>query len=77
MDTTIRNLDEETYRRLKAHAALNGQTIGEALNQAMRAYLSSEQEVEKTGRFTDLPHEDLGEGNEDLSDRVDEILYGA
>lgn len=77
MDTTIRNLDEETYRRLKAHAALHGETIGEVLNRAMRAYLSSEQGLEKTGRFADLPHEDLGEGNEHLSESVDEILYGA
>lgn len=40
MDTTIRDLDPEAYRRLKAHAALTGKSIGEALNEAIRLYLS-------------------------------------
>ena len=40
MDTTIRNLDEAAYRELKARAALEGKTIGEAVNEAIRAYLA-------------------------------------
>ena len=31
MDRTIRNLDEEAYRELKARAALTGKTVGEKL----------------------------------------------
>jgi len=40
MDTTIRNLDEDAFRRLKARAAVEGKTIGEAMTEAMRAYAS-------------------------------------
>lgn len=40
MDTTIRNLDEQTYRSLKSHAALQGKTIGQVVNEAIRAYLA-------------------------------------
>lgn len=40
MDTTIRNLDETTYRELKARAARVGRTIGELVNDAIRAYLA-------------------------------------
>lgn len=76
MDTTIRNLDEQAYRRLKAHAALHGQTIGEAMNQAIRTYLTQQTSIEKTGRSRDIPSADLGEGSEALSEQVDESLYG-
>lgn len=41
MDTTIRNLDETVYRELKARAAVEGKTIGEAMNAAIRAYLAT------------------------------------
>ena len=41
MDTTIRNLDEALYRRLKARAALEGLTIGELVNAAIRASSSA------------------------------------
>jgi plasmid stability protein len=37
MDRTIRNLDEDVYRRLKARAALRGATVGELMNEAIRA----------------------------------------
>ena len=47
MDTTIRNLDEQTYRRLKAQAALEGKTIGEAVTEAMQVYLAQRFEVAK------------------------------
>lgn len=76
MDKTIRNLDEHAYRRLKAHAALHGLTMGEAISEAMRTYLARRPRFEKTRRFRDLPTTDLGEGNERLSEQVDEILYG-
>lgn len=40
MDSTIRNLDEGVYRRMKAHAALTGKTMGQVVNEAMEAYLA-------------------------------------
>ena len=40
MDRTIRNLDEDVYRQLKARAALRGATVGELINEAIRAWLA-------------------------------------
>ncbi len=40
MDTTIRNLDEEAYRRIKSRAALEGRTLGEAVSEAIRRYVA-------------------------------------
>jgi plasmid stability protein len=68
MDSTIRNLDERAYRELKARAALEGKTMGEAVSDAIRAYLAR--------TAPDLEPEDYPEGNERLSLEVDTILYG-
>lgn len=43
MDTTIRNLDAEAYRRIKARAALEGRTLGEAVSEAIRRYVEAEE----------------------------------
>jgi plasmid stability protein len=76
MDTTIRNLDESAYRRLKARAALTGRNIGELLNDAIRAYLARPASRPKHGSLRDLTPELYPKGNEQLSERVDAIVYG-
>jgi hypothetical protein len=38
MSTTIRKIEPSAYRRLKARAALEGKTVGEALTEAIRSY---------------------------------------
>ena len=76
MDTTIRNLDEATYRELKARAALTGKTIGELVNEAIRSYLARPERVSKRGSLRDLVPEAYPKGNERLSERVDAIVYG-
>ena len=40
MDTTIRELDDDLYRQAKAKAALMGISIGRAMNEAMRKWIS-------------------------------------
>jgi len=77
MDTTIRNLDGRAYRALKARAALAGQTIGEALNDAMRAYLARPELLPRRGSLRDLKPERYPEGTERLSEEIDAIVYGA
>lgn len=77
MDTTIRNLDPQAYRRLKARAALDGQTIGEAVNEAIRAYLSHPGPEQKGYGWEDLHPVDLPPGNERLSEEIDRVVYGA
>jgi len=75
MDTTIRNLDEGAYRELKARAALSGRTIGDLVNEAIRAYLAR---PGATGRrsIRDLTPEPYPEGMERLSEEIDAVAYG-
>jgi plasmid stability protein len=75
MDTTIRNLDEATYRELKARAALTGKTIGELVNEAIRTYLARPDIHAKRGSLRDLRPEEYPAGNERLSEEVNAIVY--
>ena len=76
MDTTIRNLDSRAYRALKARAALEGKTLGEAVNEAIRAYLGRPAGGEKRSSLSRLTPRDFPPGNERLSESVDAIVYG-
>jgi hypothetical protein len=76
MDATIRNLDEATFRALKARAALSGKTMGEMVNEAIQAYLGRPQGGPKRRSLREWVPEAYPEGNEDLSERVDQIVYG-
>lgn len=75
MDTTIRNLDETAYRELKARAAFEGKTIGQAINAAIQAYLATPDPRRKRRSLRDWPTESYPPGNERLSMEVDEA-YG-
>jgi predicted DNA-binding protein len=76
MDTTIRNLDREAYRALKAHAALTGKTIGEVVNEAIRCYLARPKALSKRRSLRNLRPESYPKGNERLSEKIDKIVYG-
>jgi plasmid stability protein len=77
VDTTIRNLDPDAYRRLKARAALTGRTVGELVNEAIRAYLARwPAEPAERRSLKDLAPEDYGEGQERLSEEIDALVYG-
>ena len=76
MDTTIRNLDEAAYRALMAWAALSGKTIGETVNEAIRAYLATVDPSQRTGSLRELRPQRYPEGNERLSQEVDTVAYG-
>lgn len=75
MDTTIRNLDADLYRKLRSRAALAGMTIGEAVSEAMRAYLARPG-IPRTGSLRDLVPEPFPDGNERLSQEIDVVVYG-
>jgi plasmid stability protein len=75
-DTTIRNLDEAAYRRLKARAALSGQTIGELVNEAIRAYLARPEPQLDGQSLADLRPVDYPAGCERLSEEIDAVVYG-
>jgi len=72
----IRNLDARAYRRVKARAALAGKTVGEALNEAMVAWLARPGAQARDGTLRDLIPEAYPKGNERLSEEVDAIVYG-
>lgn len=76
MDTTIRNLDETAYRELKARAALEGKTLGEAVNEAIRAYLATPGRHGRKRSLRDWKPEPYPPGNERLSEEIDEVVYG-
>ena len=76
MDTTIRNLDEVAYRQLKARAALSGRTIGDVVNDAIRAYLARPEPGTGQRSLADILPEDYGPGQERLSEKIDAIVYG-
>lgn len=75
MDRTIRNLDGELYHKLRARAAMAGMTIGEAVSEAMRAYLA-QPDAHKNGSLRDLVPEPFPEGTERLSEEIDAVVYG-
>lgn len=76
MDVTVRNVDDDAYRRLKARAALEDRTLGEVLTDAIEAYLEGTRSAGDTGSLADLEPVDFGPGNERLSVEHDEVLYG-
>jgi len=76
VDTTIRNLDENAYRALKARAALSGKTMGETVNEAIRVYLATVDPFQRTGSLRELRPRTYPEGNEHLSEEVDAVAYG-
>jgi hypothetical protein len=76
MDTTIRNLDENVYREFRAQAVLQGQNVGELLNEAMRAYLMRVAVNQGRSTLRNLKPEPFPEGSELLSQEVDAIVYG-
>jgi plasmid stability protein len=76
MNATIRNIDGELYRLLKARAAREGRTIGDVLNDAMRTYLRGPRSRKKRVSVVDIEPWPFPEGNERLSEQIDEILYG-
>ena len=75
MDTTVRNLDENVYRALRARAVMEGRTVGALISEAIRSYLGR-----PAGRPTSslrlLRPEAYPPGNERLSMEIDEIVYG-
>lgn len=76
MDATIRNLDEDAYRSLKAWAAYRGQTVGQALSELIRANVGSFQRPDRRGTLANLPTFKLPPGNERLSEEIDKVVYG-
>ena len=76
MDTTVRNLDPQAYRALRARAVLEGRTVGEMISEAIRVYLARGIVKPGGGTLGALRPEPYPEGNEGLSMEIDSIVYG-
>lgn len=76
MDTTVRNLDEQAYRALRARAVLEGRTVGELISEAIRAYLGGGMAKRSGVSLRKLRPEPFPQGNERLSSQIDAIVYG-
>lgn len=77
MATTIRNLDARLYRALLARAKARNRTVGSQANEAFRAFLSRPRLAGSSRRsFLDFKPVDFGPGTENVSEQIDQILYG-
>jgi plasmid stability protein len=77
MDTTVRNLEEQAYKALRARAVLEGRTVGALISEAIRSYLERSTIKRGTASLRDLQPELYPEGNEKLTSEIDAIVYGA
>jgi plasmid stability protein len=75
MDTTVRNLDENAYRALRARAVLEGRTVGALMTEAIRGYLARPS-GQRPSSLRRLRAEAYPPGSGKLSLEIDEIVYG-
>ena len=72
-DISIRGVNEDIFKEFKAKVVKKGMTIGQAVSMAMEEWV--EEETEKRD-ILDFKPWDWGDGTENTSEIVDEILYG-
>jgi plasmid stability protein len=77
MDTTIRNLDEQAYRAIRARAVIEGRPVGELITEAIRSYIARNTARLANASLRDLKPAPFPDGNENLSAEIDAIVYGA
>jgi len=74
---SFRDVDAGAFREFKAAVASQGMTMGIAVSEALRLF--AKQFKEKKGNkmsLLDLKPVDYGPGSENMSQRIDEVLYG-
>ena len=70
---TVKDVDEKTFRELKAAAVKARMAVGRALTMAMHTWLTELEKPKK--KLTDFEPVRGGPGTEKLSEQIDEILY--
>ena len=83
MDYLIRDLDDSTFRGVRARAALEGRDVGDLVTEALRAYLAHSAAAEPAATATADPAADApklldetpaaGRGRD--GQPIDEIVY--
>jgi len=77
---SVRDVDEETFRKFRARAIAERKKIGDALTALMMRYLKEKEKRKdehwkKVRALADAKPLNFSPGNERLSEQVDEILY--
>jgi hypothetical protein len=76
VNVSIRGVNPEVFRKFKSEAVKEDLKTGVALTQALKCWLETKAKKKKKGSLLDLKPFDWGPGNENISERADEILYG-
>ena len=71
---TVKEIDEDSFKELKAFAAKGKITIGAALTLAIKKLLSQTRKKRKD--LAELAPINWGPGTEHLSEQIDEVIYG-
>jgi plasmid stability protein len=75
MNITVRDLNEEVFRRFKGKAAERGMKMGAAVTQAMRLFIAQEAQ-RNTRKAGTIRLSDLTKGRDSTSEEIDSLLYG-
>ncbi len=78
---SVRDVDEETFRKFRALAIAERKKLGDTLTTLMRKYVKyrnkgREEHWKKVRALAEAKPLNFSPGNERLSEQVDEILYG-
>jgi len=77
LNISVRDVDPKAFREFKVKTVSQGSRTGVTLTQAMKEWVEKREKKKKKKRsFFDLKSTDWGKGTQDLSERVDEYLYG-
>ena len=76
MNISIRDVNPQVFREFKSEAVKADLKVGVALTQALQNWLEAKAKKGKRGSFLGLKPFDWGPGNENISEKADEILYG-
>lgn len=77
MNVSVRDVDAHVFREFKAEVVKEGLKTGTALTHALKCWLKSKRiHKKKKGSLLDIKPWDWGEGNENASQEIDEVLYG-
>ncbi|MDE2026669.1 MAG: hypothetical protein KGJ07_09355 [Patescibacteria group bacterium] len=75
---TVRDVDEKILRNFRARAIQKKMKMGEALTDAMKRWIKEDKTREPDPKLLlKIKSLDWGDGTENTSEEVDEILYGS
>lgn len=74
MNITVRDLNDEVFRRFKGRAAERGMKMGEAVTQAMQLFIARDAQKSKRQALKRL--QERGKPTDATSKEIESLLYG-